>query len=344
MIISAGGKRIIWAQHLIFWGSLLFVTLYISLGIYDTQAAISRFVSATLLNIAVYIVGYYWLVDSYYEKQKYGHFFIAFLVTIFVSTVIRAVLERYFYLHMTPDLYLKPERRQMAIIMMYFSQAIILVVSCLLAVAKNKMLAEQRLVESDKVKVETELSLLKAKINPHFLLNTLNNIYYHAREEGSKSSEAIIQLSQLLQFTIYETARKRISLEREVEILQGLAELYRLRYKNELNIKIAVAGDAESVEVPPSIVLILLENALKHSGIGIDDDSFIDLKIEVLSDKLLVTVTNSAANADDAATSVYSGLGLSSLRGLLEMEYPNAHHLKTHKTDGVFYAEMEIGL
>lgn len=344
MNVSVGSRRIIWAQQLIFWSTVLFITFYVSFVIYPPLAAFYRAIGTTVLNVAIYILGYFWLVDTFYEKRKYVLFFVIGAVVIFIITLLRGAIEQYFYLNMAPDIYLKPERRQMVIIMMYFTQAVTLVVSCLLAVARNKLIAEQQLVEAEKMKVETELSLLKAKINPHFLLNTLNNIYYHAREEGSKSSEAIIQLSQLLQFTIYETAHKRIALNREIEILQGLAELYRLRYKNQLNINIEVTGNTDLVEVPPALVLILFENALKYSGIGIDDDSFIELKIEVLGDILMVNVTNSALEADETTTGVYGGLGLSSLIGLLDMEYPNSHQLKTYKTDGVFHAEIEIGL
>ena len=331
--------------HLVFWIGFLFINTYVSFTFFPFEMAVSRSIMLTGINIIVYWVCLTYPVDLFFEKRKYRLFGLTLLAILFLSSAVRMGLLYLFHHIADFDV---PEFRfsngkTFGVILVFITQGIVVGIATLQAIARNKMIAEKKLSELNAVKTQTELALLKAKINPHFLLNTLNNIYYYSGENNEKGSNAILKLGELLRYTTYDSTQHRITLEKELTTIESLAQLYALRFSSEPNIIIRVHHpEAYPVLIPPGILLILFENALKYSAAGSVENSYIKVDIHYQDSSLSFTVENSIAGADKSLQNVYGGMGLASLKQILELEYPQKYTLNTTAANGIYTAQLNL--
>jgi two-component system, LytTR family, sensor kinase len=201
---------------------------------------------------------------------------------------------------------------------------------------------EQRVAQE---KLQSELLFLRSQTNPHFLFNTLNNIYALARRESPRVAALVMQLSKLLRFMLYECSRPLIPLEHETRVIRDYIELEKLRYgENYLQAVFNEEADNPQQDVAPLLLLPFVENAFKHgagesrAGAGID----IDLRLE--KGVLDFSVSNSVAEEPGEEGSPSQGLGLSNVRRQLELLYPNAHRLEIDRQPGRFNIRLTIQL
>lgn len=200
-----------------------------------------------------------------------------------------------------------------------------------------------RLLEYNKYIIEektaTEVKFLKAQLNPHFMFNTLNNIYSLVYFESEKALPAIEKLSELMRYTTYEIQKEKIALLDEVSYIKSYIELDQLRQKEERAINFITSIEDSSVQLPPFLLSPLVENALKHSMLNKDSPIIIDLKQSgnVISFK----VRNEIGNQK---TDKLGGIGLDNLKKSLEINYPRAHSLILKNENQTFIAQLEINL
>lgn len=204
---------------------------------------------------------------------------------------------------------------------------------------------EQRiLVHTIKTKqLQTELSLLKYQINPHFLFNTLNNLYSMALEHKDQLiADSISRLSHLMRYMIYEANVDQIDIIKEIEQIRRFIELQKLKYSEEddVKIKFQVDGKLTGIQVPPMLLMPLVENAFKY-GISIKKPSNIDINLNIDEGKLFFSVENSI-HTTKSQKSKESEVGLMNVRRRLELLYPNAHVLTVQNQGNKFYAGLEI--
>lgn len=200
-----------------------------------------------------------------------------------------------------------------------------------------------RLLEYNKYIIEekrtTEVKFLKAQLNPHFVFNTLNNIYSLVYFESEKALPAIEKLSELMRYTTYEIQKENINLQEEINYIKSYIELDQLRQKNERNINFKIAMEDSVVHLPPFLLSPLVENALKHGKAVKGSEILIDLKKQ--GNVLSFTVSNEIGNHK---TDKLGGIGLDNLRKSLEINYPNAHSLVLKQEQQTFTAHLEINL
>jgi len=191
-------------------------------------------------------------------------------------------------------------------------------------------------------KQQAELNFLKSQTNPHFLFNTLNNIYSLARDKSDLAPESILRLSQILRFMLYETSGDYISIEQELKIISDYISLERLRYDESLRIN--TNHDVEDVKqaIPPLLLIPLVENAFKHGVSETRDLPFIDIHLSVKNRQLCFVVKNSSETVAEH-DGVKENIGLSNLRRQLELLYKD-YRLDVGQSDGVFTAALKINL
>lgn len=216
-------------------------------------------------------------------------------------------------------------------------------IACL-AIALKQMSNSQRLHEREqlllKEKLKTELSFLKSQINPHFLFNTLNNIYSLSLKKSDKTPEVVIKLSKLLRFVMYETKNQFIPIHKELEFLKDYIELHKIRYDDRLKIDFKYELDDLNVEIMPHILTPFVENAFKHGAEQSIDTSFIIIELKLFQNKLFFKVENSfEPNPIDGE----GGIGLKNLQRQLELMYRN-YDLQTSKKNQKFIAELSLNL
>jgi len=200
---------------------------------------------------------------------------------------------------------------------------------------KLKQASQQLRIE----KQEAELHFLKSQTNPHFLFNTLNNIYALAKDKSELAPESILRLSKIMRFMLYETGEKFISLEKELEMIQDYIDLEKLRYDNSLRINMDFGVENMHEQLPPLLLLPLVENAFKHGISESGDDPFIDMHLSTENRKLLFVLKNSAVDNKQIAENI----GLTNLRRQLELLYSD-YNLTVTREETVFIVSLTIDL
>ncbi len=200
-----------------------------------------------------------------------------------------------------------------------------------------------RLLEYNKHIVEeksaTEVKFLKAQLNPHFMFNTLNNIYSLVYFKSDKALPAIEKLGELMRYTTYETNKERIDLQQEFNYIKSYIELDQLRHEDGNTVTFEISIENSNVQIPPFLLSPLVENALKHGKYNKENPILLDLK--QTSNRLLFKITNKINNQKKDKL---GGIGLDNLRKSLAINYPDAHSLVITQNQENFSAQLEIKL
>ncbi|QVY67092.1 sensor histidine kinase [Polaribacter sp. Q13] len=197
---------------------------------------------------------------------------------------------------------------------------------------------ERTLVASQKV--NSELSFLKAQLNPHFLFNTLNSIYSLANKKSDDTTVAIVTLSELMRYMIYEANEEFISLEKEIEYVKNYISLQLLRLKDSSGVKINIHGNL-NYKIEPLLLISFIENAFKY-GTDYKGKTDITIKIYTNNDQLNLEVYNLASLQNTLNKD--SGIGLENIQNRLNLLYPNTHTLEITNTKKSFEVNLKINL
>ncbi|WP_166919891.1 sensor histidine kinase [Flavobacterium poyangense] len=333
-------SNLILFQHLFFFSIYTIAIIFNALYFTDMPYAIYSVLFTIVVNIALYVICYSYLVGAYYQTNKYPEYILYALILFISSSLLRLLIEPEFYPDHSID-----NKQNLFLISVYGSQSIVILVASFLGISKHKFLIEYDYKNLEFKKNETDLNLMKSKINPHFLLNTLNNIYSGSYNSQSNTSESILQLSQLLQYVIYETDKNEISIQKEFEMIKALAGLYQLKYNNTLHINFELNDIEiqEQLEIPPSVYFALFENALKHSAIGTEKDAYIKVQFDKTEDEIIFKVTNSISEGDHNGNNQgYKGMGTAALKRILTAKYADQYKLVDELLNKTYFATLKI--
>lgn len=194
-----------------------------------------------------------------------------------------------------------------------------------------------------KDKLRAELELLKAQINPHFLFNTLNNLYFMIEQDPPRAAKMILMLSDILRYQIYETDMDKTGMDKEIENIKNYIELEKIR-KDDIEVTFEIKGNPAKREVLPNILLPLVENAFTHIAIKPDGSCSLSILIEESDGELIFTVKNTSSNNDSPKQSSGGGLGIANLKKRLDLFYPNKHVLEINpqKDDNSFEVKLRL--
>ncbi|MEP6595091.1 MAG: histidine kinase [Ginsengibacter sp.] len=190
-------------------------------------------------------------------------------------------------------------------------------------------------------KQEAELNYLRSQTNPHFLFNTLNNIYSLARNKSDLAPESILRLSKILRFMLYETSGEYIAIEQELKIISDYIALEKLRYDESLRINLNHDIEDMKQAIPPLLLIPLVENAFKHGVSETRNQPFVDIHLSVNKRQLTFVVKNSAEASGERSTK--ENIGLTNLRRQLELLYTD-FNLLVQQGESVFTATLKINL
>ena len=201
-------------------------------------------------------------------------------------------------------------------------------------VLKNQKLTEE--------KMAAELNFLKSQIHPHFLFNTLNNLYGLTLIKSEKTSDVVLKLSDLLDYMIYKSNDEFVPLSKELEILDGYIELEKMRYNERLDFNYEIVGETHAHSIAPLILLPFIENCFKHGASNDRTKPVIHIQIEVSADFLNFTAINTVSTEQIQDGPGQEGIGLVNVKRRLELIYPNQHELKVIKRDNQFTVELKL--
>jgi two-component system, LytTR family, sensor kinase len=186
-----------------------------------------------------------------------------------------------------------------------------------------------------------ELEFLKAQLNPHFFFNTLNNIYSLVYKKSDEAPAALMKLSDIIRYMLYESKTEHVPLDKEIENLNNYIELQKLRYSDPEFISFTVDGDTFAHQVPPMLLLSFVENAFKH-GRKRGSNPGIVIKITATGKRLRFIVSNYTLEDDGKGRKNDSGIGMQNTRRRLELLYPGCYDLQISRTRGKHTVSLEL--
>lgn len=196
----------------------------------------------------------------------------------------------------------------------------------------------QRMAMLEKEAIESQMEYLKHQINPHFLMNTLNNIHAMIDFDTEMAKKSVVELSHLLRHVLYDSSEKYTTLDKEVEFIDSYIKLMRIRYIDEVNIEFNTPDIVlcRKIKLPPLLLIVLVENAFKH-GISYDANSYVKIDIMAFDDELTCIVANSRHEVTNSNTE-HSGIGLSNITRRLEMLFGKRYTLTIDDSDAKRYS------
>ena len=338
------------ANHALFWSTLLVTS--VTMSTLNEGEPRRQIITALVLlpsQIAVaYLLGYK-LIPMQLMRKRFIIFSLSFSLLLFVFAAIARLSIIY-----AAEPFIRDEFDQESILevlsdpvylLMVYIPAVSLFPIIFLAVKTIKdRFAEQHKIEMiEKAKIANELRFLKAQINPHFLFNTLNNLYSLTVAKSDKAPEALLKLSEMLDYLLYKGSARKVPIQAELNNLKNYISLEKLRYGDELLVTLTASVDNEHAQIAPLLLLSIVENAFKHGVAGDVYESKIDISLVVENNHMSFKVFNTKPKkSNDPIES--SGLGANNIRRQLELIYPNQYHLsETDHTDS-FLLSLEIEL
>jgi hypothetical protein len=283
------------------------------------------------------------LIQKLYLRERRRLFWAAVVISFFLFALIRRSFN-YFYTYPKyhPD-YLE------GMSWLYWPKMLIEGMSVFLIVAVYAMFyfadqwhrQQRKARELQQAKTETELQLLKSQVQPHFLFNTLNNIYSQAVRQKDSSAEPIYRLSGLLSYMLYDSRSSWVSASKELEYIRNYVELERMRYQDRLDVSVNVYDNLDDFWISPLLLLPLVENSFKHGVYNETGTSWIRIDLSVKDNWLTVKIENSHTE-NKLPQNGKNGLGLENVRKQLSILYPGQHELKCLKEDESYLVVLKV--
>ncbi|MGK9117183.1 sensor histidine kinase [Olivibacter jilunii] len=296
----------------------------------------------TVFNVGIFYFTYFFTTSYFIGNKRYLSGFIISTCCLFVCALIKLTIAVY----NEPILMRYGDHMERTLTKAeYFTSAIIITLFFMLLgyafrLATNSYQMEQARKTLETEKLNAELAFLKTQINPHFLFNSLNNIYSLAYQKSDKAPEAILRLSEIMRYMLYESNDEKVSLEEEINYLENYIELQKLRVKEQVYLDLHINIDNYQHRIMPLLVISFLENVFKH-GVATDKEHPIRITVEVQNSRLHFKAQNkkNKLNKDKSG-----GIGLTNLKRRLELGYPDKHSFIVHDNEDYYSSELFVYL
>ena len=333
--------------HLFFWCiylSFIFyqISFYQRERGYDWNRALTFSGVQLAFTLAIAYLNYFIFLPRFLQHKNFARYFFEFIIPFTILIAGRIYLQRYMIAgsgrgegYFNSSLYVV----QVAAVTMFIT---IFVGMLRFAVDWFELEAKKKAVENERLLAE--LNFLKAQINPHFLFNTLNNLYYLAYSKSENTTEVIERLSQMMRYMIYESNHPQVLLSKEIDYMKSYISLEQLRLNKQIPIELTVEGDTEKVFIAPLIFITFLENAFKHGVSNNYDQSYVKATIRVVGLECFYSVENSKMPTPKPEAEEKSGIGLQNVKRRLELSYPEKYALTVNDLPDKYRIDLRISL
>ncbi len=323
-----------WVQHSLFWALSFYVLL--SMFAYSDELAAVDYIYTLLFHLSLVGVVYLNLrlwIPIVLEQRNY-----LLYAVILAATACAGVFFNIFTFNYLADVFFPGY---------YFIESygfkeilkfviVYLAVSSLLKFSKSwfrQIETQQKMNRLAREKKDAEMGALISQISPHFLFNSLNNLYSLSLENDQRVPGIILRISEMMRYLLYETNSNTVLLEKEIEHLKNFIDLQELRVGEQVGVTFEIFGDPGSVKVAPLLFLPLVENAFKHGVKANTGNAFVKILLEVSNEFVVFNIENNKGEIDEIIKNKKGGFGLDNLRRRLDFSYPSKHQLKV--LDGV---------
>lgn len=302
-----------------------------------------------LCMMTVFYTNYLWLVPRYYIAHEERFYWIFNMIMILVLAVLMQLWMHLLHPLFPDDGRPHPEpsflKQLLFVARNIFNLSVVLFIATSMEISSRWHQMEDERIEMEAARKEAELANLRSQINPHFLLNTLNNIYALTAFDTEKAQKAIMELSKMLRHMLYDNQQSMVNLKEEIQFIGNYVNLMKLRLPQNVEVRFhSNYPEPCNIQVAPLIFISLVENAFKH-GVSPTEKSFIDINISAEKDLLTCEIKNSNYPKTQQDRSGH-GIGLQQVERRLNLSYPQRHTWKKGITDNgkQYYSKIEIQL
>jgi len=294
----------------------------------------------------------YFIIPRYVIKQFYlkavSITIVLFLITAAVSSLLSVTLIPYVREEAMKLHYEGPPRSTTMVIFLGLMAGLrgaitIAGIGSTIKLMKFWYLKEQRNLQLQKENVATQLQLLKAQIHPHFLFNTLNNIFSYTQETAPKAAQLVAGLSDMLRYMLYDCNQSLTPLHKEIKLLQDYCSLEKVRYDAALDLQLSVPEKNTALYISPLLLLPFVENCFKHGASNQVDNAWISISITTEGSRMKMKVVNSKS-LEEAAAGYKAGIGIANVKTRLELLYPGRYELSITNEPEVFIVKLSLQL
>lgn len=328
-------------DHWLFWGTTIFFHAYTRLwlipGAGSGQFLLEIFVRNMLLAAVIYL-NLLILIPRFPQQKKYLSYALMLLTSLVVYALLKDLHDRYLYGYVLGD-----EERTSFFRNTFYNMSIALfyvAFSIAMHLSKEWYFQKELIRKIEIEKLNTELEYLKAQINPHFLFNSINTIYFQIEKENTQARETLMTLSEMLRYQLYECNGKEVSIEKEVSYLKNYAGLQRARRDENCTITFMSGPDVSNFAIVPLLLIPFVENAFKHVSHFTHETNEVRIHLHRTGNLFRLQVFNTT----DGQPASSGGIGLKNAKRRLELLYPGRHFLTIRETEKEFEVDLELQL
>lgn len=328
-------------HHLLIWLLIFGTWFFLRYEDFALPATAFKITLVKVVDLAlmVYITNYV-LIPKLLYKKRYILFAIAFILLITTSSLVKMnVLGR---IMNNPNLLSFTGNWKARIYDNVIPHFFLVLAGVAFKLMFDFIEMQKKMAELAKEKAEAELSFLKSQINPHFLFNSINAVYFLIDKENKEAREALHRFSEMLRYQLYEAGGNKIPIEKEIDFLNDYVQLQKLRKDDHYKVEFKAAADVKGFSIEPLLLLSFVENAFKHLSHRQHDVNFVQIQLHRLNGELLFNVTNS--KEEQQAAEMPGGIGLKNVQRRLELLYPGKYVLQIENKPDVFNVHLKLKL
>lgn len=301
-----------------------------------SRAILVTFIKVVDLALVIYLVNLV-LVPKFLYKKAYLLFAFSFIGLVAISAFLKMLA-----LSTVLGETLNTTNIKEAVYNNFITQFFLVLASIALKSAVDYIQLQKRMAEVAKEKAEAELNFLKAQINPHFLFNSLNAVYFLIDKKNIQAREALHKFSEMLRYQLYECGDNRIPIEKEIGFLKDYVDLQQLRVNENTSIEFSCGKEVQQFSIEPLLLIPFVENSFKHLSHFSNKQNEVQINLSRQNGSMHFSVYNTTEEKKEAQKS--GGIGLVNVQKRLELLYPGKHKLEVKERDGWFGVELNLSL
>ncbi|HVA98267.1 MAG TPA: sensor histidine kinase [Bacteroidia bacterium] len=327
--------------HIIVW--LLFVSFPF---MFDTELLshgnfIQKMILNTLVLAAFFYTNTFLLIPKILAQKKVFLYLLITILCILLVVILQVRIDYFFHGENS-----KHHHSPYVLHFIFVSKAFLLAVLMLtisggLKITSEWFKSDQKRREMENEKLSSELLFLKSQVNPHFLFNTLNNVYSLAYKKSEDAPVAILKLADLMRYMLYDSNDEKVPLEKEISYIQNYIDLQKMRISNAIKINFITEGDMQNRMIEPMLLIPFVENAFKH-GVSYLENSSIDILLKAIENELVFSVDNTIPSVKNTDKDKNSGIGLQNVTRRLKLLYPNKQELLINESATNYSIKLSI--
>lgn len=338
---SSNKRNRSWIGHMVFWLVLLVILIFSDFSQVGWPLVLYQKVVDIIFYAIIIYINLLYLIPNFLSHKKFWTYVALLLLAVLVLTPIKIAIQVFLFADAPSFQHYFIENQS------YFFMSMFLVgsSSTIYGILSDWFIHQSEKMELQTQTMQSELKFLRSQINPHFLFNTLNNLYALTLKKSDDAPEIVLKLSEMMRYMLYECNEKRVPLQKEVAYMKNYLDLERLRQHESIDIQFNLNGDISDQTIAPLLLIPFIENSFKHGLSSQLNHGWVNIDMHVHGNKLKFTIENSKGPSQPRQVHRKSGgIGLVNVRRRLNLIYDDQYHLKISNEPNVYRVTLDLNL